>query len=352
MASWLIRIVSSSGKSIGKRGAICSGLHALAHRRFCRWPSRRFFQDTAGPVTGMPLGATTMPANLSSTYVRKVALRASLAGLGRRADRSACHWAVVARYSSPPLRVAALRRNSREIVEADRPSRRPISCMEWPCTRRSAISSRSINERYRPESGFAEGLNIAGGMPPAFRNHLVPTGCDTPASTAASSLLSPAAIPNQNRLCSSRPAAGGRPGDGNGARPDRSDRRFRMPIATSNSLVLRRPFESGLNAAIAVVDQATALRRATLGKGLLQRIQHEARVRCPAHAPAHDAPGIGIDDERDVDEAPPGGDVGEVRQPQRVRPWRVELPVHPVERAGHSRAADGGANLAATHDAL
>src|SRR6478752_1486542 len=245
MASWLIRIVSSSGKSIGKRRAICSGLHALAHRRFCRWPSRRFFQDTAGPVTGMPLGATTMPANLSSTYVRKVALSASLVGLGRRADRSACHWAVVARYSSPPLRVAALRRNSREIVEADRPSRRPISCMEWPCTWRSAISSRSTNERYRPESGFAEGLNIAGGMPPAFRNHLVPTGCDTPASTAASSLLSPAAIPNQNRLCSSRPAAGGRPGDGNGARPDRSDRRFRMPIATSNSLVLRRPLGSG-----------------------------------------------------------------------------------------------------------
>src|SRR6478735_8443040 len=94
MASWLIRIVSSSGKSIGKRRAICSGLHALAHRRFCRWPSRRFFQDTAGPVTGMPLGATTMPANLSSTYVRKVALRASLVGLGRRADRSACHWAI------------------------------------------------------------------------------------------------------------------------------------------------------------------------------------------------------------------------------------------------------------------
>ena len=116
--------------------------------------------------------------------------------------------------------------------------------------------------------------------------------------------------------------------------------------------MLRRPFESALNAAIAVVDQATALRRATLGKGLLQRIQHEARVRCPAHAPAHDAPGIGIDDERDVDEAPPGGDVGEGRQPQRVRPWRVELPVDPVERAGHSRAADGGANLATAHDAL
>src|SRR3954453_4109032 len=81
-------------------------------------------------------------------------------------------------------------------------------------------------------------------MPPAFRNHLVPTGCDTPASRAASSLLSPMAIASQNRICSSRPAAGGRPGEGNGARPDRADRRFRMLIATSNFRVLRRPLES------------------------------------------------------------------------------------------------------------
>ena len=198
-------------------------------------------------------------------------------GFGRRADRSACHWAVVARYSSPPLRVAALRRSSREIVEADRPSRRPISCMEWPCTRRSAISSRSANERYRPESGFAEDLNIAGGMPPAFRNHLVPTGCDTPASTAASSLLIPAAIANQNRLRSSRPATGGRPGDGNGARPDRSDRRFRVPIATSSSRVLRRPLESALRALIRMVDHAA---RPPLPERHVERIEHQpASVR-------------------------------------------------------------------------
>jgi putative transposase len=81
-------------------------------------------------------------------------------------------------------------------------------------------------------------------MPPAFRNHLVPTGCDTPAATAASSLLIPVAIASQNRRRSSRPAIGGRPGDGSGARPDRSDRRFRMLITTSSFRVLRRPFES------------------------------------------------------------------------------------------------------------
>ena len=81
-------------------------------------------------------------------------------------------------------------------------------------------------------------------MPPAFRNNLLPTGCDNPASSAASSLLSPAAIASQNLFCSSRPATDGRPGDGNGARPDRADRRLTTFIATSNLRVLRRPFES------------------------------------------------------------------------------------------------------------
>ena len=47
----------------------------------------------------------------------------------------------------------------------------------------------------------------------------------------------------------SRSATGGRPGDGNGARPDRSDLRFRLFIATSSTRVLRRPFESAQYAA-------------------------------------------------------------------------------------------------------
>src|SRR3954465_5853299 len=155
-----------------------------------------------------------------------------------------CHCAVVARYSRPPLRVAALRRNSREIVGAARPSRRATSCMEQLCARRSAISSRSANERYRPESGFADGLDIDGGIPPACLNHRFPTACDTPASTAASSLARPAAIAAQNRRRSSRPAIGGRRGRSNGGRPDRSETRLRADIATSSRRVLRRPLAS------------------------------------------------------------------------------------------------------------
>jgi putative transposase len=81
-------------------------------------------------------------------------------------------------------------------------------------------------------------------MPPAFRNNLVPTAGDTPAWTAASSLAIPAAIPAQNRRRSSRPATTGRPGENNGARPDRTERRLRLVIATPSFKVLRRPFES------------------------------------------------------------------------------------------------------------
>src|ERR671917_1235921 len=81
-------------------------------------------------------------------------------------------------------------------------------------------------------------------MPPPSRNHRVPTACGTPAVAAASSLDKPVAMAAQNRRRSSGPATGDRPGDGNGARLDRSERRFRMLIATSFVKVLRQPLES------------------------------------------------------------------------------------------------------------
>ena len=80
-------------------------------------------------------------------------------------------------------------------------------------------------------------------MPPDLRNHLDPTGGDTPASRAASSLERPVAIAAQNRTSSSRRAESGRPGECNLLRPDRSDRRLRTVKATSYARVLRRPIE-------------------------------------------------------------------------------------------------------------
>src|SRR4051812_10502206 len=244
MASWLMRMVSSSGKSSRKRRAICSGLHALAPRGGCRRPCRRPFQGTPGPRPAALPGPQTSPASLSCTYPRSAAFTASFAGFGRRAARSACHCAVVARYSSPPLRVAALRRSSREIVDAARPSRRAVSRTPQPRARNSASSSRSANDRYRSDGGFADGANILGDMPPASRNQRAPTAGDTPTSIAAASLDRPTAIAAQNRRRLSRCATPGRPGDrGNTARSAQSEHRFPALIATPSVKVLRRPLE-------------------------------------------------------------------------------------------------------------
>src|SRR5215203_6333919 len=59
----------------------------------------------------------------------------------------------------------------------------------------------------------------------------------------ASSVDKPAAIALQNLLSSLRPAVGGRPSEGNGALPERSDRRLHLLIEAPHE-ALRRPLES------------------------------------------------------------------------------------------------------------
>lgn len=125
--------------------------------------------------------------------MRSRSLTASFAGFGRRACRSAFRWAVEARYCSFPPRVAALRRSSLEMVDADRPNRRPISRTPASCARINAMSSRSANDKYRPDT-----VRLICGIPPLSRNHRVPTMGDTPQSTAASSLVRPFATLAQN----------------------------------------------------------------------------------------------------------------------------------------------------------
>src|SRR3954453_757313 len=117
MASWLMRIVLSSGKSTCNRRAICSGLQARAHLRSFRGPCRRPFHGTAGPETGALVGGMRALAGAPTAKVRKAGLSASLVDFALLGDRPAWHWAVVALSPNPPLRVAALRLSSREIVE-------------------------------------------------------------------------------------------------------------------------------------------------------------------------------------------------------------------------------------------
>src|SRR5262249_47620937 len=53
------------------------------------------------------------------------------------------------------------------------------------------------------------------------------------------------------------------------------------------------------------MDEAAAPQGPPLMKRLFQRIEHEARMGRPAHAPADNTPGVGIDDEGDIDKAGP-----------------------------------------------
>ena len=84
--------------------------------------------------------------------------------------------------------------------------------------------------------------------------------------------------------------------------------------------------------------------RLALMDGLLQGVENEAGMSRPAHPPADDPPGVGIDDECDIDKPVPGRDVGEVRDPQPVGSCGMELAIHLVERARRSLVTHRGAD--------
>ena len=92
----------------------------------------------------------------------------------------------------------AQRHGVREIARRLKRAPSTISRELRRCARQIAISSRSANDRERPDSGFADGASCDGGMPPALRNQRAPTAGDTPAPTAASSVEHPVAIAAQN----------------------------------------------------------------------------------------------------------------------------------------------------------
>src|SRR4051812_32368222 len=115
---------------------------------------------------------------------------------------------------------------------------------------------------------------------------------------------------------------------------------------------LRRPLESALHTAIAVMDEAAAPDRPARVQGLLQRVQHEAGVSRAGGTPADDPPRKEVDDEGDIDKTGPRREVGKVGHPQGVRMRRFELPIDAIERTRRRRVADCGPHPLAPHDAL
>ena len=105
-------------------------------------------------------------------------------------------------------------------------------------------------------------------------------------------------------------------------------------------------------APVAVMDKAAAPDRQPVMDRLLQRLEHEARMRRAAGPPAHDAPGIAIDDKGHIDKALPCRDISKIRDPQDIRAWRLELAVDAVQRTGCGLVADRCLDAFATNNSL
>ena len=98
-----------------------------------------------------------------------------------------------------------------------------------------------------------------------------------------------------------------------------------------------------------VVDRMTLTRPQRCG--LTQRRLHEPGLLGRRGLPPHDRPGVGVDDERDVDEHPGDElDVGEVRHEQPIGCRYPELAVDQIRWPHRRRVGDRGAHrLLATH---
>lgn len=68
-------------------------------------------------------------------------------------------------------------------------------------------------------------------------------------------------------------------------------------------------------------------------ESLLESIEDEPGMCCPAHPPADDASGESVNRDGHIDEALPGGDLGEIPNPQPVRRRDFELAVDAVQWA-------------------
>src|SRR5580765_2654989 len=95
-----------------------------------------------------------------------------------------------------------------------------------------------------------------------------------------------------------------------------------------NKPLLRRPVEPGLRAAIGVVDQAAGWLSQPVCH--LERVHHQLGSQVGRELPADDHPAVAVEDERQIDEAAPRPDVGDVGDPFLVRPAGGEVALDEV----------------------
>ncbi len=99
------------------------------------------------------------------------------------------------------------------------------------------------------------------------------------------------------------------------------------------------------------MDEPREIGRAAAPDRHLERVEREFGAERGRHPPADDRPAEGVDDEGRVDEARPGGHVGDVGDPEAVRGGGAE---HPLDEGGRPRGErrwDGRPLGLATHGA-
>ena len=91
--------------------------------------------------------------------------------------------------------------------------------------------------------------------------------------------------------------------------------------------VLRRLVEPALAALVGVVDHPP---RPALGHGHLQGVEDELGAEMRRHGPADDPATPGVQHDGQVEEAGPGGDLGDVSHPEPIRSRGRESALHQV----------------------
>lgn len=84
--------------------------------------------------------------------------------------------------------------------------------------------------------------------------------------------------------------------------------------------------------AVGVMGQRPVVARLAGVQRLFKRIEHEVGAHGTTHPPANDAPRKHVDDERHVQPALPHRNVGEIGNPELIRPVGRKLAIDPVQR--------------------
>jgi hypothetical protein len=68
--------------------------------------------------------------------------------------------------------------------------------------------------------------------------------------------------------------------------------------------------------------------RLALPNGHVERVEHELGLQVGGHGPAHDPAAADIEDDREIEESRPRGDVGDIGDPELIGALRPERPLN------------------------